>query len=119
MEPNGSGARFFAVVAKIGNALTQLMNALLITAANGNSKGKFQLFNLVSAVNKTATITERRVRTGLRVNGGERCHGSLSFYSATPDQGPWHTRGPRACGFQNFFAFIHRQTPWADRPCWS
>ena len=34
MERNGSGARFFAIVAKIGNALTQLMNALLITAAN-------------------------------------------------------------------------------------
>ena len=89
MERNGSGARFFAVVTKIGDALTQLMNALLITAANGNSKGKFQLFNLVSAFNKPATIAERCVRTGLRMNGGERCHGSLSFYSATPDQALW------------------------------
>ena len=87
-DRNGSGARFFAVVTEISNALTQLMNALLITAAYGDSKGKFQLFNLMSAVNKTATIAERCVRTGLRVNGGERGHGSLSFYSATPGQGP-------------------------------
>ena len=70
MERNGSGARFFAVVTKISNALTQLMDALLITTTNGDSEGKFQLFNLMSAVNKTATIAQRCVRTGLRVNGG-------------------------------------------------
>ena len=70
MERNGSGARFFAIVAEIGNALTQLMDALLITASYRNSEGKFQLFNLMSAVNKTAAIAERCVRTGLRMNGG-------------------------------------------------
>ena len=59
MERNGSGARFFAVVAKIGNALTQLMNALLITAANGNGQGKFNFRSGVRC--QTATIAERCV----------------------------------------------------------
>jgi hypothetical protein len=63
VERNGSGTRLFAVVTEISNALTQLMNALLIAAANGNSEGKFQLFDLVSAVNKSATIAGRCVRT--------------------------------------------------------
>jgi hypothetical protein len=84
----GSGAWLFAVVTEFSKAATQITDALLISTTNGHGEGKFQLFDLMVTLDECPLFTQWCVGTGLRVNGSEDCHGSLSFYFDTSDQPP-------------------------------
>ena len=91
------------------------MNTLLISPAESNGKGKFQFFNLMTALNKTVTFARRCVRAGLRVNGGEGCHGSLSFYFDTHGQPPWHENHDGLSRFPDFIAFFNLSAATPDQ----